>query len=190
MPVDFVDVDGGQVLIAETHLGVAACYIPSPSFWLGSLVQAVISGAAGAVVGKDPRIDAIAQLLKRLETKVDGLTKTVITQGTSEMAMLDALINEVHQTTDVEQAAATAIQGIEDQLKNAPTQDAVDALTAELAAKRAVLAAAIANTDPAAPLPVGGDTGATGGATGDTGSTGATGDTGAAVGQTGPGSEV
>jgi hypothetical protein len=68
---------------------------------------------------------------------------------------MDELINSAHRTMDTEDAALAVVTGLRDQI-NAASSDpaAMKALAAELDAKRATIAAAIANTNEAGPNPI------------------------------------
>ena len=82
---------------------------------------------------------------------IDHITIIIGGQNMTDQQTLDDLTTEVNSTDTVEASAITFIAGLEAQITAAGTDGAkLQALTAQLAARRSALAAAIANT-PATP---------------------------------------
>lgn len=103
-------------------------------------------------------VDAIEDVLLRLEVKVDRLTRLVEQTNIKEnfiMADLTALTQAVTDNSSVVDSAVLLINDIAAQLSAAATDPAaVQAIADQLTAKSAELAAAVAANTPAAP-PIG-----------------------------------
>jgi len=95
------------------------------------------------------------QQLDRIERKVDALLRGEVGLAKGLLFMsaeLDTLTAEVAHNTDVEQAAVALLQGLKAQLDAAGTDPvALKALSDQLGANDAALAAAIVANTPAAP---------------------------------------
>jgi hypothetical protein len=100
--------------------------------------------------------DQLHRKLDQILAAISSLQAIVIQQGTATMSALSDLTAQVQASTTVETSAVTLIQGIAAQITAAggnPT--ALAALTAQLNASAAALAAAVvANTPGNPPVPV------------------------------------
>lgn len=113
---------------------------PEPTI---TLTLSELTGFVKALLnrGDDPRISAIYSDVKAIRAVV----ATIKRSEDFIMADLTALTLEVHDTIGAEQSALLVLARLEDAIKAAGTdQVALDALTAELAAKRTEIAAAVA----------------------------------------------
>lgn len=154
MPDTVIDVRGGWVHVTWHRDGPpTSVYVPDPDVW-GPLLAGVTSPIGASLSRLEGKLDAVLAGIGRIEAS----EQTIIAQGVEELADLTALRQEVADTAGAEQSAIVLLQGLEEQLKNATSQTDIDALTAQLAASRAALAAAVAND----PTSGGGDTGASG----------------------------
>jgi ABC-type transporter Mla subunit MlaD len=85
-----------------------------------------------------------------LTRTLDRLSYALTVNLEKIMAKLDALTAEVTAINDTDDAILALIDGLVQQLKDAGTdQGAVDAIVADLEAKRTVLAAAVTTNTPA-----------------------------------------
>ena len=96
----------------------------------------------------EQRLDAIEAKLNRSL----ALLQTIVRQGETMSAELDALTSQVKKTTDAEDSAIALIQGLAAQIASIKTDPvALQALSDQLSAKADELAAAVVANTPAAP---------------------------------------